>query len=164
MISWIHFGFYQEPIWLLKLYVMFWIIGILLIGLGLFIVIRKHRIVILLIGLGFFLIPFNMYLRVLVEQKLNEHIIIGNYILKNKATNIILTLSGDKTFEFKPIDSVNSFEIGIWKLDEGDHAPYIKLTFNKNESKSIQFSVIAANQAIILEQLNAKNQIILIKK
>jgi hypothetical protein len=158
------FGFMRCTDSVVALLVLCYFNGFLLIVAGIVILILMRRKIVLLIGIGLFTIPYVWGIVSSLHNKLYEKELAGNYKYKDKFSNTILKLSGDKSFELKPTDSTHNYGCGTWKLKEEESCVCLYLNFKGNKDSVMPFVLHDENKRVILEECNWENKITLIKQ
>ncbi len=136
----------MEIVWMIPLYIIIPVTGIILLFKGF----NAHkgqgrkRIV-----LGFLLLSLPIIHTFIVSwgENKNEKSLIGSYAL-DSTTNVVLKLNSDKTFEFRKLDSIKSFGKGKWDFRSWD-IDQVELNFN--DSTQLDFEVVYQDKGKYLQ-------------
>jgi hypothetical protein len=127
----------MEFVWMIPLYIIIPVTGIILLFFG-FNAGKGHgrkRI-----GFGFLLLSLP-FLHALLVQRLearNETSLIGSYALENTHT-VVLCLNLDKTFELTQLDSIRSYGKGKWQYRRWD-VDEVDLAFH--DTSQLTFEIV----------------------
>ncbi len=142
----------MEFIWIFPLFIIFPLIGIILIVVGIFKTIKRKSKATLFTGITFLAIPFIYLALTSILHLGRENKLVGKYDIGNK--NETLLLKDDGTFELKSAVNFLNSGSGTWEVQEID-SPILILHFygesevwlqiNENENSIILSSMFGEN-------------------
>jgi hypothetical protein len=144
----------MEFIWTFPLFIVFPIIGLLLIGIGIIKARKRKSKTPLFIGISLLALPFIYLAFTSILQLGLENKLAGKYDIGNE--NETLTLKNDGTFELKSsINFLNSGS-GTWEIQEIDF-PILILNFN--EKSDVWLEIKESESSIRLSSMPGESNI-----
>jgi hypothetical protein len=144
----------MEFIWIFPLFIIFPLIGIILIVVGIFKAINRKSKATLFTGITFLAIPFIYLALTSILHLGRENKLVGKYDIGNK--NETLLLKDDGTFELKSAVNFLNSGSGTWEVQEIDSPILILLFYGKSE---VWLEINENENSIILSSMFGENNI-----
>lgn len=146
----------MEALWILPLYFICPLIGIILIIIGILKIKNGNSKKPFFIGLILLSLPFIHLLLISIFHWELENKIAGKYRTENEKN--ILTINNNGTFNLKNSSKYNNSGTGIWEIEEIDF-PILKLDFKSKTKADLWLEIKNNEENITLSSLSCENEI-----